>query len=528
MKRRSLLAGSAAGIATLAAPRIGSSQSLKIVKFVPQADLALLDPVQTTASVTRNHGYLVFDTLYGMDENLQPQPQMVDGHSTTDDGKTWELTLRDGLKFHDGEPVRATDVVASIGRWSVPDPLGSMLMAQTDELSAPNDRVVRFRLKKSFPLLPQILGKIQPTMLCIMPERLAKTDPSVQVTEMVGSGPFRFLAAERVSGARAVYEKFTGYVPRPGGVPGLTSGPKIVNIDRVEWQTIPEPATAAAALLSGSVDWWERPNYDLLPMLRKNPNITAFLNDRTGEFAYLRLNHLQPPFDNPAIRRAVLGAIDQTDMMLAVAGTDQTYWKAGVGVFPPGSPMANDAGLEVLTAPRDYEKVKRDILAAGYSGEKVALLVSTDVPDALACCQVTADAFKKVGLNVDYQASDWGTVAQRRTSKKPVQEGGWSCYIIPASGLALVDPSVSLPLRGNGANAPYGWPSSPRLEALRDAWMNAPDDAMRKQIAREMQLQAWQDVPFIPLGQYFLPTVFRTTITDVLPGYTKFWNLKKA
>ena len=263
-------------------------------------------------------------------------------------------------------------------------------------------------------------------------------------------------------------------------------------------------------------------------MLRKNPNITAFLNDRTGEFAYLRLNHLQPPFDNPAIRRALLGAIDQTDMMLAVAGSDQTYWKAGVGVFPPGSPMANDAGLEVLTAPRDYEKVKRDILAAGYKGEKVALLVPTDVPDALACCQVAADAFKKVGLNVDYQASDWGTVAQRRASKKSVQEGGWSCYIIPASGLALVDPSVSLPLRGNGANAPYGWPNSPRLEALRDAWMNAPDDATRKQIAREIQLQAWQDVPFIPLGQYFLPTVFRTTITGVLPGYTKFWNLKKA
>jgi peptide/nickel transport system substrate-binding protein len=219
--------------------------------------------------------------------------------------------------------------------------------------------------------------------------------------------------------------------PGPSGVPGLTSGPKIVNIDRVEWQTIPDPATAAAALLSGSVDWWERPNYDLLPMLRKNPNITAFLNDHTGEFAYLRLNHLQPPFHNPAIRRAMLGAIDQTDMMLAVAGTDQTYWKAGVGVFPPGSPMANDTGLEILTAPRDYErdyeKVRRDILGAGYHGEKVALSVATDVPDALACCQVTADAFKKVGLNVDYQASDWGTVAQRRASKKSVQEGGWSC-----------------------------------------------------------------------------------------------------
>ncbi len=528
MHRRTLLAATSAGMVSLAAPNVVSGQGAKIVKFVPQADLALLDPVQTTASVTRNHGYLIFDTLYGMDENLAPQPQMVDGHVVSDEGKIWELTLREGLRFHDGEPVRARDVVASIRRWSSPDPLGSILMAATDELSAVNDRKIRFRLRQPFPLLPQVLGKIQPTMLCIMPERLANTDPAVQVTEMIGSGPFRFVASERVPGARAVYEKFAGYVPRGSGTPGLTSGPKIVNVDRVEWQTIPDPATAAAALLSGSVDWWERPNYDLLPMLRDSGKITSFLNDRTGEFAYLRLNHLQPPFDNPAIRRAVLGAIDQSDMMLAVAGTDQTYWHAGVGIFPPGSPMANDAGLEVLSAPRNYEKVKREILAAGYRGEKVALLVPTDVPDALACCQVAADAFKKVGLNVDYQASDWGTVAQRRASKKPVQDGGWSCYIIPASGLALVDPSVSLPLRGNGANAPYGWPNSPRLEALRDAWMSAPDDAARKQIARDMQLQAWQDVPFIPLGQYFLPTVFRNTITGVLAGYTKFWNLKKA
>lgn len=196
------------GLVALAAPRVSRSADQQTLRFVPQTDLAVVDPIWNTAYVTRNHGYLVYDTLYGLDANFQAQPQMVAGHTIENDGRLWTLTLRDGLKFHDGTPVLARDAVASILRWGKRDVFGQTVLGVSDAIEAPSDKTIRFRLKTPFPLLPQALGKAQTSMPCIMPERLALTDPAVQVKEVIGSGPFHFVAAERVQGARFVYEKF--------------------------------------------------------------------------------------------------------------------------------------------------------------------------------------------------------------------------------------------------------------------------------------------------------------------------------
>jgi peptide/nickel transport system substrate-binding protein len=269
MKRRTLLTGlAAAGAASLARPALVRAQSQTTLKFIPQIDLSFLDPHFTPAYVTRNHAYMVFDTLYGQDGSFAAQPQMVEGHTTEDDGKLWKLTLRPGLVWHDGQPVLARDCVASIRRWAKKDALGDALMQATDELSAPDDKTIRFRLKHPFPLLPDALGHAATYMPAMMPERLAATDSAKQVTDMVGSGPFRYLADQRLAGSRNVYEKFDRYVPRPGGTPDWTAGPKIVHYDRVEWTTIPDSATAAAALQNGEQDWWELiATFDLLPLL---------------------------------------------------------------------------------------------------------------------------------------------------------------------------------------------------------------------------------------------------------------------
>ncbi len=311
MKRRTFVAASAAA---LALPAVVRAQANQVLRFIPNADLAVLDPIWTTAYPTRNHGYLVFDTLYGQagpEGGFAASPQMVAGHGVEDEGRTWRLTLRDGLRFHDGEPVLARDCVASIRRWGARNSLGQTLMQRTDELSAPDDRTIRFRLKRPFPLLLDALGKAAPNMCAIMPERLASTDPYKPVTEMVGSGPYRFKADERMQGALFVYERFHGYTPREGGgLPEWTTGPKVAHFERIEWHVIPDAATAAAAVQSGEVDGWERPTGDLLPVLAADRKLKLELVYETGGCMLLRPNHLFPPFDNPGVRRALLPIVE--------------------------------------------------------------------------------------------------------------------------------------------------------------------------------------------------------------------------
>ena len=521
MERRSLLQA-AAGV--LAVPSLAMAQPARVLRFIPQADLTVLDPIWTNAHVTRHHSYLVFDTLYGQDSQVGVSPQMVAGHSIENDGRLWTLTLRPGLRFHDGEPVLARDCTASIRRWARRDVLGSLLMAATEELSATDDETIRFRLSRPFPLLPQALGKAGANVCAIMPERLARTDPFTQVPEMVGSGPFRFLAAEQVAGARVAYERFANYRPRENGAPDFMAGPKIVHFDRIEWITQPDPGTAAAALQAGEVDWVEQPLPDLLPLLRRNRSLQVQSLDPLGYVGIIRLNHLHPPFNNPAIRRALLRAVDQADFMRAVAGEDPTMWRADVGMFCPGTPPASTAGLETITVPRDIEGARREIREAGYRGEKVVLLAATDIASSKAAAEVTADLFRRVGLNVDYQAMDWGTVVQRRAKKDAPEAGGWNAFCTFNSGLDQSSPATHIWLAAGGAAAAPGWPTSPALEALRVGWLDAADQG---RVAQDLQRQALQDVPYVPIGQYFYATACRRNLTGVLKGFPVFWNIRR-
>ena len=526
MRRRTLLAAAAA--APLAVPLRAGAQTAKVVRFIPLGDLTVRDPLRTAAKVTLHHSYMVFDTLYGMDAAFNVSPLMVEGHRTEADGTVWKLTLRTGLRFHDGQPVLARDAIASIRRWAAVDSLGQTLLARTDELSAPDDRTIRFRLKARFPLLPLALGKVQPNMCAIMPERLASTPVSTPLTDMVGSGPFRFLANEVIPGAHYAYEKFAAYIPRPAGQASQTAGPKIVNIDRVEWTVIPDPATARGALGTGQVDWWERPVFDLLPDMARDRNLVIWRNDPLGETSTLVVNQAQPPFDKPAVRRAVLGAISQEDVMQAVAGDNRTYWRSGIGWLPEGSPWATDAGLEALRRPADPLRSKAALDAAGYAGERVVMMVASDIPDIMAAGQVAADALKRAGLNLDVQVFDFGSVVQRRISRKPLAEGGSTCFVVPTPGYYIADPATAPNLRGTGDLPSNGFMKSSAVEALYSQWIEAPDDAARHALAPRVQEQLAQDVPFVPMGQYFDPTIYRRSLGDMTPGgLIRFWGLTK-
>jgi peptide/nickel transport system substrate-binding protein len=451
---------------------------------------------------------------------------MLEGDRVEEDGKQWTLTLRDGLKFHDGSPVLGRDVVASLKRWGVRDTVGNALFAATDELSAPDDRTIRFRLKAPFPLLPFALGKSNSNCAVITPERLAATDPFKPFTEVIGSGPFRFVAGQQMIGARAVYARNEAYMPRPSGTTSFLAGPKVVKFDRVEWHIIPDAATAAGALQTGEVDWWEIPTSEYWPILKARRELTVEVLDPTGSCGTLRVNHLHPPFDNPAVRRAALAAISQADVQIAGYGTDPATWRTRVGYFTPGSPMACPDGLDALKEPPDLERARRMLKESGYGGAKVLMISTPAVPWLSAAAEVVVQAWQKTGFNVELLSGDIATLIQRLNNKAPSDAGGWNAECDSMSGMAAFDPISNPLMRGNASVV--GWPTIPRLEELRSAWLTAADEAARKEICRQVQVLCFEQVPYIPTGIALRPTAYSKTLTGVLKGVPLFWNVRRV
>jgi peptide/nickel transport system substrate-binding protein len=527
MKRRRFIAASAAA---LAMPSLVRGDTRSVLKYVPGGDLPSLDPIVVPSFETRAHGFMVFDTLYGQagaDHGFASRPQMVAGHTVDDDGKTWTLTLRDGLMFHDGTKVLARDCVASIRRWSARDQFGQTLMQRTDALTAPNDRTIVFRLSKPFILLPDALGKFGINMCAMMPERLASTDPYKPIPEVIGSGPFRFKADEQVAGSLHVYERFERYEPRGSGTADFISGPKIAHFQRVEWHVDPDQTSVVTALQTGEVDWDEWPLEDVLPKLRRDSKVTTQRIGNVGWWGLMRPNHLLPPFDNPDVRRALMGAVNQRDFMSAAIGTDPSLWHVPTGFFPPNSPMASDVGMDALTRPRDPDDVRQKLLATGYRGEKIVLIVPASLWRARMFSEVAADMLRKVGMNVDQQVMDTAAWARRLTSREPADHGGWNLFCTSLKGMDAMSPAGHAALRGHGDKAFAGWPNCPKLEALRDQWLDAPDLPVQRRIAAEIQAQAFIDVPYFPLGTFYPSTVFRSDLTGVLDGQPIFWNVRR-
>ncbi len=528
MQRRSFLAATAAATLArpaLAQPAIGGKATTLI--HVPQGNLVTMDAVWTTAQVTRNAAAMVFETLYGRDEKLTPMPQMVEGHTVEDNGLRWTMKLRDGLMFHDGTPVLARDCVASLKRWMRRDPIGQTIAERMDDLTAPDDKTLVWRLKKPFSALPYALAKTQPSPI-IMPERLANTDAFKQIPEVVGSGPFRYVPDEYVSGHRAVFARNDKYNPRPEPASFCAGGYRVM-VDRVEWRVIPDAATAAGALASGEVDWLDSPLPDLIAMLKSKGTVEVAPIDIYGTFGGLRPNFLHGPTANAGVRRAMMAAIDQVDVMTAVMGGDPSLFRAPVGFFIPGTPSASDAGMDRLRNRPKKDQIKAMLKEAGYGGEPVAFMHPTDQVYYDAMSHVAVAAFREVGIIVDERSVDWGTVVERRVKKDPLDKGGWSMFPYGAPAADYRDPIFASFLRGNGDKAWFGWPTDPEMEAMRSQWMDSTDPAEQRKLDQAIQLRAFETVPFIPLGQYLPPAAWRKNMTGMLKGAMPvFWNVAKA
>jgi peptide/nickel transport system substrate-binding protein len=521
-----LMAAVASLSLSLVSPVFAQSSG-KTIKFIPEADLRSLDPIWTTAYITRNHGYMVYDTLFALDEHFKPQPQMVDTWKVSDDKLTYTFTLRDGLKFHDGMPVRSADCIASLARWMKRDALGQAMADAVGDMKAGDDKTFSIVLKKPFPLLLEAIGKLSSNVPFIMPERLAKTDANTQVTEATGSGPFKFVKEEWVPGNKAVYVKNPDYVPRKEP-PSWAAGGKVVKVDRVEWVYIPDSATAAAAVNAGEVDWWQQLPPDLVPLLQQNKDVVVANVDPLGSIGVMRFNHLQPPFNNEKLRQALLYVVDQKDVMTALAGEEKN-WKTCYSYFTCGTPMSTEAGADALKGKRDPAKAKALLKEAGYNGERVVMMTATDQPIVNSQAQVISEELRSAGVNVDLQAMDWGTLITRRASKEPIDKGGWNIFFTWFIGPDVANPALSIPLRANGEKAWFGWPSDEKLESLRAEWFTAPDLDAQKRIAGQLQEEAFKDVPYIPTGQFIIPTAYRKGLKGVIVAPVVFlWNVEKS
>jgi peptide/nickel transport system substrate-binding protein len=530
MHRRSLLAAAALTPA-LARPALAQGgrdgARARTLRFMPQAALAVLDPVFNPTTIVTTHGFCVFDTLYSCDSKLRPRPQMAEGHGVSEDGLTWTIRLREGLRFHDGEPVRAADCVASLQRWAVRDSFGQVLARVVAEWGAPEDRVLVIRLHRPFPALLDALAKPAASPAFIMPERIARmpADKPAGVAEMIGSGPWRFLPGEFVQGSRAAYARNEAYIPRDEPAEAASGG-KRVHFNRLELVWIPDGGTAAAALQTGEIDWIEYPLPDLVPVLQRDRHIRTQIYDPNGFLGFLRFNHLHPPFNEVRVRRAIRDVLVQPDYMAAVALPGD--WQECHAVFPCGLPSVK----EFAPAPRGEAAMQRARAAlrdAGYRGEPVVLVNPSDFPAVTQQGRVTADLMRRLGVNIDLIESDWATIIARRANKAPPAQGGWSLHNTNFPAAAIANPAVSPIIRGHGERAWFGWPTDPASEAQVESWVNATDEAAQARAMVALQEAAWDSVPFAPTGLFRLRTAFRSDLTGVLQGPNPFlWNLRRA
>jgi peptide/nickel transport system substrate-binding protein len=500
----------------------------KTITAVMHSDLRIIDPIFTTAYITRDHGYMVYDTLVATDSNFKVQPQMADW-KISDDKLTYTFTLRDDLKWHDGTLVTAEDCVASIQRWGKRDGMGQKLMDFTASIEATDPKTITLKLREPYGLVLESLGKPSSNVPFMMPKRLAETPADKQIPEQIGSGPFKFVQSEFQPGVKAVYEKNKDYVPRKES-PSWTSGGKVVKVDRVEWITMPDAQTAVNALQLGNIDFLENPPFDLLPAVQANKKIKVETLNKLGFQTLGRMNFLYPPFDNVKIRRAAFLAMNQKDVLDALVGNPE-YYKICGAIFVCGTPLEMEVGAETLLKGNGMAEAKKLLAESGYDGTPVVILAPGDVVTLKAQPIVAAQLLREAGFKVDVQATDWQTVVSRRASQKPPKQGGWNMFFTFSVGADLMNPIANVLVGGRGKNGGwFGWAENAGIEQLRDAYARSSLPGEQKKIAEEIQKEAYEQVLYVPLGQYFAPSAWRKSLSGVLdgPATPLFWNIDKS
>jgi peptide/nickel transport system substrate-binding protein len=523
---KSLLAVAAVALALGTSPQ--PVQAETVLKAVVNSDLKILDPTWSTAYIVIRHGYLVYDNLFALNAKFEPKPQMVDTFSVSPDAMTYTFTLRPGLKWSDGTPVRSVDCVASLKRWAQRNAMGQHLveaMGGASGFEIVDDSTFKIKLKQPFGLVIDALaGAEAPAFM--MPERIANGPINQQITDTTGSGPFIFKKDEWQPGNKAVYVKNPYYIPRKEPADYLSGG-KVAKVDRVEWLYMPDNNTALAALQAGEIDYFESPPLDFIQLMKQNTDLKVLTIDHLGVQMMVRPNSLYPPFNNFKARQALLYMVNQNDMMQAVVGDPSLFMPYCPTYFMCNSDYQTDAGAKPF-AKQDFAKAKQLLAEAGYKGEPIVVLQPTDRPQYAAATTVLIDELRKSGVNVDIQSLDWATITARRAKKDAPDKGGWNIFITSQGGPDVASPMANIWFNSACDQANVGWACDKDLVSLVDAWAREPDAAKRHAMADKIQEQAYVSVPYVPAGQYVQPIAFRANLQGVLEaGVPVYWNIDK-
>ncbi|MBM3570095.1 MAG: ABC transporter substrate-binding protein [Alphaproteobacteria bacterium] len=528
-----LTAGAAAALPTGIAIHSGraSAQAARTVRMVPHGDLRVLDPIWTTANMSAYHGAMIYDTLFGYDGNLAPQPQMVGRHGISDDKKTYTFELRDGLKWHDGTDVTARDCVASLRRWAARDGAGQHMMKSVVDISAADAKTVKIALKEPYGLVYEALAKTSTPLCYMMQEKIAETDPNQQITKHVGSGPFKFVDGEYVPGSKVVYDRNPAYVPRAEPASGIAGGKRVM-LDRVIWNIMPDAQTAAAALMSGEIEFFEVPPIDILGTLETARGVKLEVLNKLGNVGYCRLNHLHPPFNNVKARKAAQLAVNQEDFLRAAIGNAKYYQTCG-SHFTCGSPMGVEDGSDFLKLPMaQRQAMARELLKeSGYDGKPLVVLHATDIHVMNQAAQVIAQNLRQVGFQVTLASSDWGGVVTRRSNKNAPDQGGWNVFFTWGGGNATSSPINLFGHAANGQNAWFGWPENALHEQLRTEWAGAPTLEARRAVIARMNRNMIDYVHDIKTGQWVGPVAYRADRMKgmlAVPEVVPWWNVERV
>ena len=499
----------------------------KVLKVAPHAFPANLDPFNVTAYITRNHGYMVYDTLFATDEKGAIKPQMVDKWVVSPDGKTYTFTLRDKLEFHDGKPVTGEDCVASIKRWGARDTFGQKLMTFVDRMEAVDAKTFRILLKEPTGIVLDALGKPSSNPAFIMPARVAATDPFKVIDDYTGSGPYVFKKDEYKPGVQSIYLKNTKYVPRSEPPSGLAGGKKVF-VDRVEWLALKDAQTQLNALLAGEIDMIEQPAFEQYPQLRKD-NRVSIVDTGTVNYQYvMRFNHLVPPFNNPKVREAALWAMNQEAFLRAQVGPEnEGMFFTCPSMYPCGTPLASPKGSDFMVK-GNMAKAQQLLKESGYDGKPIVVMRPTDLQSIHKLPLVATQLLRQAGFKVDLITMDWGSLVARRSKKDPADQGGWNIFLTAWVGADIMNPLTSAPLGGNGEKGWAGWASDAELEKLRDQYARATTEADKKRIAEQVQVRATQVGTHAILGEYKNPAAVRKNVTGVLKtAGSAYWNIQK-